>query len=261
MRRLIFIPKQETDEQKSAKIEAAWGNIQMNEQIRKDFNILSLPNAENGVLDSCIELLDGEFFEATVCGLVSSQVNVTYGIAGNVAIIEAGSCVGLNLIDKKWNFVNATTFGVGELIMRAAQPEIENIILSIGKVAADDGGIGMAAAMGFRFYDENEMDLAPLATNMVKIRHIESPTESFPAKILIICECGDLNYRKLLFRKVGRGTQELLDAGLKNLAEVIKSDLKIDVSNIMENMGGLAAGVSAFLNGSILSVMDFSIGE
>ena len=258
MSRLVLIPKPVSKKDMSESLEKFWQRIYQSRELLEDYEIVSIADGEKRVLDVYTELYGGEIYRTIVCGLVASQVEAEYVISDTVAMMEASACVGIHLIDKKWNLLNATSFGVGEMLMHIllAHSEATQIVVSIGECAADDGGIGMAAALGYRFYDEKEMDLAPLASNMTKIRHIEKPGDMFDKKVLMLCKHSDVSYRSVLYKDVNQETVRLVDQGLENLADVILKDLGKDVKHVMYSYGGLAAGLAAFLSAVIVPTIE-----
>lgn len=75
---------------------------------------------------------------------------------GNSAYIEIAKICGLQLLlPSERNVMDTTTFGLGELIQDAILQKVQNIYLFLGGSATNDGGIGMAAALGFQFLDIN----------------------------------------------------------------------------------------------------------
>jgi glycerate kinase len=166
--------------------------------------------------------------------------------------------------DKK-DPLHATTKGVGELIKHAAAKGSDHILMGIGGSATNDGGIGMAASLGYRFLNEDGAELVPLAINLGKIRHIEQPDTLPDVAVTVACDvdnplCGPHGAAYTFGRQKGADDAMLaeLDAGLKNLASVIRSDLGVDVLDLpgAGAAGGLGAGLSAFLSARLVPGID-----
>lgn len=259
MSRLMLIPKPVVQDDFAGPLEVFWQQINKNRELLENYEIISISDHEKGILEVYVDLYGGDIYKTVVCGLVASQVGVEYVISDTVAMIDTSACVGIHLVDKNWNLLNATSFGVGEMIMHTylAHSEITQIVVSVGACAAGDGGIGMAAALGYRFYDDKEMDLAPLASNMTKIKHIEKPADIFDKKVFIVCEGSNTGYRNTLYHNVNQEAVKLVDQGLENLASVILKDLGKDVKYLIHSNGGLTAGMVAFLSASIVPTIDF----
>ena len=84
-----------------------------------------------------------------------------------------------------------STYGTGQLIKNAIEKGAKKIILGIGGSATTDGGIGMAAALGYRFYDENELELPTIGGSLHQIRSIDTrnvDSRIFETEIVVACD-------------------------------------------------------------------------
>ena len=91
------------------------------------------------------------------------------------ALIEMATASGITLIPHKIdNALKTTSYGTGELIKNALDNNVEEIIISIGGSATNDGGIGMLNALGVQFLDENNAPLNPIGENLIKIKTIDT---------------------------------------------------------------------------------------
>ena len=96
--------------------------------------------------------LGGEMKTVEVTGALGNKVRAEFGEAGDLAIIEMAAAAGLNLVPENLrNPLNTTTYGVGEMILRAARDGCRNFIVGIGGSATNDCGLGMLTALGFDF--------------------------------------------------------------------------------------------------------------
>jgi glycerate 2-kinase len=196
------------------------------------------------------------------------KINVSYGISGDskTAFIEMAKASGLSLLDlTERNPMQTTTFGTGQLILDAIEQQIDKIILCIGGSATNDGGIGMAAALGYRFLDENEAEIQPIGKNLAKIKRIDSANVHPKLKQIqfeIACDVsnpffGTQGAAKVYAKQKGANQAEieLLDAGLKHLATLIQDKFGINLQNMAGSgaAGGLGGGCIAFLNASLQS--------
>ena len=110
------------------------------------------------------------------------KIKATYNISqdGTTAFIEMAQAAGLQLLTyQERNPLKTSTFGVGEMIVDALKKGAKHIILGIGGSATNDLGIGMAAALGWTFYDENGEKLAPSGESLLKIKTITPPPDYF----------------------------------------------------------------------------------
>lgn len=196
-------------------------------------------------------------------------VEASYLRDDQVAYIELAAASGLELLKpEERNCLYTTTYGTGELILDAIQNGATRLFLFVGGSATNEAGLGMAAALGYRFLDQNGVLLSPIGNNLGLVDRID-PTA-------LKCDPGDLeitvacDVRNTLFGKEGaayvyapqKGADgnavALLDHGLMNISRVIQKDLGMDVSRIEGGgaAGGIGAGGVAFLGASIRPGID-----
>ena len=138
--------------------------------------------------------------------------------------------------------------GIGELIIEAVSKGAVKIILGLGGSATNDGGIGMAQALGFRFLDSSGNSLLPVGANLINISGIVPPSSGIlPESIEIVAACDVINK---LYGLEGaahifapqKGADpamvKRLDAGLKHFAAILKTDIGVDVSDIAGSGAG-----------------------
>ena len=130
-----------------------------------DANILKLPIADGGegTVDVLVTATQGKYFLTKVSGPLGEYINAKWGMLGNskTAVIEIAEACGLHLVPlKKRNPMNASSFGVGELILAAIDEGADHIIIGLGGSATNDGGMGFLKAIGIQFLDSLAKDLA-----------------------------------------------------------------------------------------------------
>ena len=98
-----------------------------------------------------------------------------YGLIneGKTAVIEMASCAGLPLVEDRKNPRKTTTYGVGQLILAAAESGVEKIIVGLGGSSTNDGGCGAAAAVGVKFYDKDGKEFVPTGGTTADICKID----------------------------------------------------------------------------------------
>ncbi|ESH48267.1 glycerate kinase II [Salmonella enterica subsp. enterica serovar Choleraesuis str. 0006] len=131
-----------------------------------DARYVCLPIADGGegTVDAMVAATGGKRVSVDVSGPMGEKVNGFYGLTGDgkTAIIEMAAASGLMLVaPEARNPLLASSFGTGELIRHALDAGIRHIILGIGGSATVDGGMGVAQALGVRFWTRRERRLAP----------------------------------------------------------------------------------------------------
>lgn len=185
------------------------------------------------------------------------------------AIIEMAVASGLVLLkEEERNALKTSTSGTGLLIKHAIEKGAKKIILGLGGSATNDAGIGILAALGFRFIDENDKLLLPIGENLLLIKKIILPSVLPAISIEIACDVQNTLYGSqgaAYIYAPQKGANEkavkLLDDGLKNFAAVIKTQTGKDIAAIPGTgaAGGIAAGLMAFFNVSLKKGTDMLI--
>ena len=186
-----------------------------------------------------------------------------------LAIIEIAQASGLALLaQERRNPLLTTTFGTGELIKAALDLEISHLIVGIGGSATNDGGIGMATALGARFFDSHGQPIEPVGGTLATIQRIDLnglDSRLAEVRIEVICDVdnpllGERGAAQVYAPQKGATPQQvqILEAGLANLAAVIERDLGANVRDLpgAGAAGGLGAGLTAFLNAELRRGVD-----
>lgn len=231
-------------------------------QVLPNAEYIKLPMADGGegTVQSLVDATGGEIIEHCVTGPLGEQVTAFYGLMGDgkTAIIEMAAASGLHLVEPaKRNPLITTTFGTGELINAVLDKGVEHIIVGIGGSATNDGGLGMAQALGIRLLDESGQSLGFGGGELSKLHTIDmSNLDSRLANVRleVACDvdnplCGEKGASQVFGPQKGATPEmvALLDSNLAHYAGVIKAQLGQDV---LEREGaGAAGGLGAALMG------------
>lgn len=225
-----------------------------------------LADGGEGSLDILSAHLEVETIEAIVQDPLFRPLRASYVKSGQTAYVEMARASGLPLLKPtERNARITTTYGTGQLIRNALQRGCREVLLFVGGSATNDGGIGMATALGYRFLDKQGKTIKPVGEELIRIDRIDADQLHFaPEKVRSVVVS---DVQNPLFGEQGaawvfapqKGADEedvvLLDEGLENLAEIVARDLGTSVSNIpgAGAAGGLGAGGVAFLKAQIQS--------
>lgn len=238
----------------------------------KDVNIISVPVADGGegTVDAFLYALGGEKKSVWVSDAFNEQKILAHYamLKDDIAVIEMAACAGLPLVKNRLEPDKTTTFGVGELIIDAINNGAKKIILGLGGSATNDGGCGMAAALGVKFKDEQDQEFIPTGGTLSQIYKIDM-NNIYPkikdVEFISMCDvdnplCGKLGASAVFAPQKGADEYmvKLLDEGLTHLAKIIKRDLHIEVKDIKGAgaAGGLGAGSIAFLQSKLTKGID-----
>jgi glycerate kinase len=178
-----------------------------------------------------------------------------------LAVMEMSETAGLaRLAPDERDPSRANTCGVGEMLIDAAQRGAREIIVGLGGSATNDGGFGMARALGFRFYaDQRELTNGP--AELVSLTRTVRDGASF--RLPRVIGVADVRNPLLGARGATRtfGPQkgaapdhlEVLENALARFADVVARDLGCD---FRENdgagaAGGLGFGLLSFCGGTV----------
>lgn len=238
----------------------------------KDANIISVPVADGGegTVDAFLYALGGEKKSIWVSDAFNEQKILAHYamLKDDIAVIEMATCAGLPLVKNRLEPDKTTTFGVGELIIDAINSGAKKIILGLGGSATNDGGCGMAAALGVKFKDEQDQEFIPTGGTLSQIYKIDM-NNIYPkikdVEFISMCDvdnplCGRLGASVVFAPQKGADEDMVksLDEGLAHLAKIIKRDLHIEVKDIKGAgaAGGLGAGSIAFLQSKLTKGID-----
>ncbi len=234
--------------------------------------VIPLPIADggNGTLDCLISALGGTVHTKEVTGPIPSmKVTARYGITkNNIAIIESAEAIGLHLLTPSSETITqSTTIGIGELIQEAKHHHCTEIWIGLGGSATNDGGAGMAQALGIGLLDEqneNIRDGSIFLHYLRKITNYEILINTYPIKILSDVTNPLLGEHGATFtfaRQKGATQEQLpyLESALKHFADVVETPLQKNCRNIpgAGAAGGLGFGLMAFCNAELQSGIDF----
>lgn len=238
----------------------------------KDANIISVPVADGGegTVDAFLYALGGEKKSIWVSDAFNEQKILAHYamLKDDIAVIEMAACAGLPLVKNRLEPDKTTTFGVGELIIDAINSGAKKIILGLGGSATNDGGCGMASALGVKFKDEQDQEFIPTGGTLSQIYKIDMNniySKIKDVEFISMCDvdnplCGRLGASAVFAPQKGADEDmvKLLDEGLAHLAKIIKRDLHIEVKDIKGAgaAGGLGAGSIAFLQSKLTKGID-----
>ena len=231
-----------------------------------EFIIKPMADGGEGTAKAMIAANDGKWIPKTVTGPLSDmriKAGFAWFEADRTALVEMAVASGLELLtNQQRNPMKTTTLGTGELISSAIEMGAEKILLAIGGSSTTDGGVGAAAALGFKFLDEKGEEVQPCGGQLLQIETIIPPPLTNTISVKVLCDvdnplCGKHGAAQVYGPQKGANPEmiEKLDAGLAHLAELVKQQLGSDIKDIpgAGAAGGLGAGAIAFMNATLVS--------
>ncbi len=229
-----------------------------------DAHIDKVPMADGGegTVAALVDATGGRYVTERVIGPIGKPVDATFGVLGDAqtAVIEMAAASGLPLVPPRLrNPLITTTYGTGQLIKAALDLGCRKLIIGIGGSATNDGGVGMAQALGARLYAKDGAEIMRASGGkLAVIGHIdmhEMDGRFDETQIRVACDvdnplCGPRGAAHVFGPQKGADAAmiEALDTGLCSFAELLKKDLGKDVADVpgAGAAGGLGAGLVAF---------------
>ncbi|QIK70307.1 glycerate kinase [Erysipelothrix sp. HDW6C] len=245
-------------------------------KILPDAEFVHVPMADGGegTVQSLVDATQGKQIHKSVKGPLGNPVDAVYGILGDgeTAIIEMASASGIAYVSEATkNPLITTTYGTGELILDALDQGVHKIILGIGGSATNDGGTGMARALGVRFLDKDGNDLPEGGGALDALATIDTTNTDVRIKTMSIIVASDVtnplcgkNGASQVFGPQKGATPEMvqhLDRSLSHYADIASHDLGKDVKDVpgAGGAGGLGAGLLLFTNSKMQRGIDIVI--
>ncbi len=234
--------------------------------------MLPLADGGEGTLETLQIVLGGEFINVEVQDPLSRKIRAKYLWIPSIqtAIVEMARASGIELLKaEERNALITSTFGTGQLILDALGKDAQEIILTVGGSATNDGGIGMATALGYIFMDKNGKELKPVGENLLEIYSIDERKKNpklNTVKFTVATDVtnpfyGENGAAKVFAQQKGADEKaiEFLDKGLENLAQIFQTVFNQNIQEISGSGagGGIGGGAVAFLNAKICSAADW----
>ncbi|HUS82940.1 MAG TPA: glycerate kinase [Dehalococcoidia bacterium] len=235
---------------------------------RADIDVAPMADGGPGTVEAVLSSASGHREKATVQDPLGRPVEAYWALLddGPTALIEMAAASGLVLLKpEERDPRRAGTYGTGRLIRAALDAGSRRLIVGVGGSATNDGGAGMAQALGARLLDAEGQDLPPGGAALVRLDRIDV---SGIDPRLIDCEvtaatdalnplCGPSGASAVYGPQKGATPEAVteLDAALRHYADVVRRDLGIDIASIpgAGAAGGMGGGLVAFLKARIES--------
>ena len=230
--------------------------------------LVPVADGGDGTLESLVNTTGGEIFRSIVTGPLGQAVEALWGVMGDgqTAVVEMARPSGLALIPpKRRNPRTATTRGTGEIIKESLDRGYTRIIVGLGGSATNDGGAGMAAALGAKFLDSSGQPLPPGGAALARLDRIDiaglhpglAGATIIGATDVTNPLCGPEGASAIYGPQKGASAKVVaeLDAALANFARVVQRDLGAEVLDPpgAGAAGGLGAGLMAFTGAELRS--------
>ena len=227
-----------------------------------------------GTVQSLVDATGGQLLVERVADPLGNEVHAEYGILGDAttAVIEMAAASGLTLVPfERRDPLVTTTYGTGQLIKTVLDRGCRNLIIGIGGSATNDGGAGMAVALGAKLLTSDGEPISPGGGGLGALDEINlADLDSRLAATATVVACdvdnpltGTNGASHVYGPQKGAtpGMVETLDSNLAHFASIVQRDMGKVVGDIpgAGAAGGLGAGLIAFLNAELRSGVEIVI--
>jgi glycerate 2-kinase len=229
-----------------------------------EIEIVPMADGGEGTAEAICQARAGSWLKCKAHDPIGREIEARYGWIedGKLAVMEMSEAAGMRrLSENERDPVRATTFGVGEMILDAANRGANEIIIGLGGSATNDGGRGMAKALGYRFDYEHEQEKeSARGGHLVDLRRIETPQELKLPEIIGAVDVrnpllGENGATRVFGPQKGASKDELniLEQALTRLADVVAKEFDFDYRDGLGTgaAGGLGFGLMSFCGATI----------
>ena len=235
-----------------------------------DVEVFKIPISDGGegLLETLMQGAGGKFVEVVVKDPLMRSIKASYGILEDkkTAVIEMALASGLELLkENEKNPMLTSTYGTGQLIKDALDNGCTKIIIGIGGSATNDGGAGMARALGAKFLNKKGEELKEGGGSLNELNNIDLSNfddRLSRCEVVVACDVSNPltgpNGASMVYGGQKGGSHEdllKLDKNLAHLAAIIKSELQIDIAETpgAGAAGGIGAALMAFMKGRLVN--------
>jgi glycerate kinase len=233
--------------------------------------IIPLADGGEGTVEALVSATGGQIMTQSVTGPLGEKVEAKWGLLGDgiTAVLEMAAASGLPLVpEERRNPMVTTTYGTGELIRGGLDQGCRRFIIGIGGSATNDGGAGMAQALGVKLLDVKGEQISYGAAGLghlekIDIKGLDPRLKG--AEVLVACDVnnpltGPAGAAQVFGPQKGANPEMVgeLDRLLERFAKVVERDLGRNVKDIpgAGAAGGLGAGLLAFLAARLVPGVD-----
>ncbi len=253
-----------TARQAAEAIAAGWRRARPRDRL----DLAPMADGGEGTAETLVDALGGRLVRTSVRGPLGDPVEAAFGMAetaeGRLAIVEMAAASGLALLAPSRRDPRITTTrGTGDLIAASLDRSPDQLVVALGGSATNDGGAGMAQALGVRLLDGSGREIGPGGVALLELERVDM-TAMDPRIERVVCVAatdvdnpltGPLGASSVYGPQKGASVEDVavLDRALGHMAAVVRRDLGVDLRDEpgAGAAGGLGFGLMAFLGAHV----------
>ncbi len=229
-------------------------------------DIVPMADGGEGTAEAICDARGCSWVECKAHDPLGREIDARYGWLDQekLAVMEMSEAAGMRrLSETERDPIRASTFGVGEMILDATKRGAKQIIIGLGGSATNDGGVGMAQALGYRFDYEHEYEYdhaTQSVIELINLKRIQKPETLELPKIVAAVDVknqllGENGATRVFGPQKGANKDDLdnLERALTKLADVVAKDFGFDhrCQAGAGAAGGLGFGLLSFCGATI----------
>jgi glycerate kinase len=253
-----------TARQAAEAIATGWRRVRPDDEL----DLAPMADGGEGTMAALVDALGGDVVPVRASGPRGDRIDGSIGIAssanGRLAIVEMASASGLTLLSpSRRDPRRTTTRGTGELIRAALNHAPARLIVGLGGSATNDGGAGMAQALGVRLTDADGRELGPGGAALTRLARIDAAGLDPRIRRVVCVAASDVDNpltgphgaSVVYAAQKGASPEDIvpLDRALAHLSAIVERDLGVDLRDEpgAGAAGGMGFGLMAFLGARI----------
>lgn len=225
--------------------------------------LIPLADGGEGTVAAICSAANGRWHDCEVHDAYGQWVTARFATVdgGGTAVLEASEAIGLWRVPaEKRDPMQGSSFGAGELLLHAVRSGASKVIIGLGGSATNDGGFGLARALGFRFLDQHDADLCGPVSDLLKLARIERPALRDWPEIVAAVDVrnpllGAHGATRVFGPQKGAAAEQLnvLERALARLADVVMECTGLDHREVAGAgaAGGLGFGLLSFVSANL----------
>lgn len=234
-----------------------------------EIDLCPLADGGEGTVDAICADSQTERRCTRVTGPLGERVDAPWAVLDDrsgdrIGVIETASCAGMMLVPSdQRDPTRTTTRGLGELLVEAAQHGCKRLLVGLGSSSTTDGGVGIAAALGWKFLDARGVEIEPTGGGLRGLARVERPERTAYERAVEVVALWDVDNpllgehgtaRTFARQKGARDTQiEELERGLEILVRCLR-DVGVECDPEFPgtgSAGGLGFGLRTFAGATL----------
>ena len=267
MKKIIIAPDSFKETMTNIEVTEIIYNTLKNKYPNYEYKLFPIADGGEGSLNA-FQKAGGILKKVRSVGANNEEDVFNYLIYNDTIVLEVAQNVGFKYKKEFSNPGNTTTYGIGLVLKEALKTGLKRVCVCLGGTITNDGGCGLASALGIKFFDKNNNEFIPVGNTLKDIAHIDNSEFVKTYKdIELIGLCDVINPlhgptgASYIFAPQKGATPEQvyeLDLGLKHLEKIVIQDLKVDKGSNQGSgaAGGLGYSIVAMLNGKLQKGID-----